>query len=146
MLRQILTVLALVQACDAFMLQPAARSPVAASLMSPASVALPGRAAIEMAAKKPVKKLVKKPVKKPVKKAVKKPVKKAVKKPVTRGVAGRTAREELGFIGSFGVNAVQDYGGGNGKVLFSPTFIAAAAAWVFVLARFVLFYGAFGDN
>merc|ERR1711907_314149 len=96
--------------------------------------------------KKPVRKPVKKAIKKPVKKAVNRPVKKAVKSKGTRFIQGsRTAREELGFIGGFGLNALQGYGGGNGQVLFSPAFIAAAGAWVFILFRFVLFYGAFGD-
>merc|ERR1719387_858914 len=108
-----------------------------------------------MAAKKPVKKPVKKPLKKPVKKPVKKVVaKKPVKRVVKKGLrkkglkegqvgllGGRALREEIPFFLTQASTAAKDYGGGNGQVLFSPTFIAAAAAWVFIVLRYTIFYG-----
>ena len=113
-------------------------------------------------AKKPVKKVAKKPVKKVAKKPVKKVAKKAVakkavaKKPVKRGGGRASANAAPGRaqiylgeakkLGSFGAKAALDYGGGNGQVLVSPTFLAAAAAWAFILLRFVLFYGSFDSG
>lgn len=89
-------------------------------------------------------------VSQPKKAAAKKP-KKVVKKPkkAVRGkpnAGQRGITEELGFIANFGLGAVKDYGGGNGNVIFTPTFAAAAAVWLFILFRFVLFYGAFGGD
>ena len=133
-----------------------------------ADVTMMARAPPKKVAKRPVKKVVKKVVKKPVKKvAPKKPVKKvapkksvkkvAPKKAVVPGRRGANVGAQRGSgrasiyineakkIGAFGADAALNYGGGNGKVLVSPTFLAAAAVWAFILLRFVLFYGAFGD-
>ena len=94
-----------------------------------------------------VKKVVKKPIKKVVKKVApkKKVVKKIAPKGGKRGTSKPTASEEFGRIGALAGSAITGYGGGNGAAALSPTVLAGVAAWVFVLFRFVLFYGAFGD-
>ena len=76
-----------------------------------------------------------KPVKKVVKKVVKKPVKKPTK---ATAVGSRTLSEEVSLLAGFGLGGLKGYGGGNGEILFSPTFIATAGAWVFILLKFVL--------
>ena len=50
------------------------------------------------------------------------------------------------FIGNFAGDAVKGYGGGNGEALFSFPVVAGVTVWILILLRFVLFYGAFGDN
>ena len=93
------------------------------------------------AAKKVVKKVAKKPVKKVAKKVVKKTIKKVAKKPVKKGVkkaAQLGNGYDVGILANYGLDGLKGYGAGNGEVLFSPGFIATAAAWVFVLFKFVL--------
>ena len=102
---------------------------------------------VKKVVKKPIKKVVKKPIKKVVKKPFKKPVKKIAKK-VVRGGRGTkpTFSEEAGKIGSLAGSAITGYGGGNGAALFSSPVIIGVTAWILILLRFVLFYGAFGDD
>merc|ERR1719324_413191 len=156
-----LAFVALAATCDAFLLQPATRAPAVRAAMSTAAVGMPRADGLAMMAvkkplKKPVKKVAKKVVaKKPVKKAVaKKPVKKVVaKRGGSRSLAGgqvgllggRPLREEIPFFLNQAGGAINDYGGGNGGVLFSPAFLVAAVAWVGILLRYVIFYGAFSE-
>jgi hypothetical protein len=102
----------------------------------------------------PAKRVVKKPVKKAVKRVVKKPIKKAApakRNPFSSGggvsaARGGSGKSEIGKLATNTISAVKGYGGGNGEVLFNPTTAAAIVAWLLILARFVLFYGAFGGE
>merc|ERR1719359_32899 len=119
------------------------------------------RVAPKKPVKKPVKKVVKKvapkkvvkraaPAKKVVKKAVaKKPIKRVVGRKSNKQagklaegqvglLGGRALREEIPFFLNQAGTALGDYGGGNGQVLFSPTFLAAAVLWIGILLRYVL--------
>ena len=95
------------------------------------------------AVKKPIKKVAKKPVKKVVKKVVK-------KAPVRRGSAGVNnaarggGKGEVNKVLSFAGDAFGGYGGGNGAAAAgNPLIVGGVVAWVLVLLRYVLFYGAF---
>ena len=88
---------------------------------------------------------MKKVAKKPVKKAVKKAVKKVVRKPAKRSTEAAKGKSLVEIL-QFGGGAVTGYGGGNGAGLANPQTLAIIAAWVFVLLRFVIFYGVFGDE
>jgi hypothetical protein len=114
----------------------------------------PTRSPAKRVVKKAVKRVVKEPVKKAVKRVVKKPIKKAApakRNPFSSGggvsaARGGSGKSEIGKLATNTISAVKGYGGGNGEVLFNPTTAAAIVAWLLILARFVLFYGAFGGE
>jgi len=114
-------------------------------------------------ARKPAKKVVRKPIKKvkvvrkpakkvvrkPVKKAVaKKPVRKVVRKPIKRGSSTYinrggsytgSARADLNAAGALLSDVQQNFGG---QGLPAPA-IAGVAVWVYLILRYLIFYGLF---
>merc|ERR1719440_204593 len=135
--------------CDAFLVQPGARSIATRAAVAPATSA----PVMLFGSSKPAKKVAKKAkkvVKKPVKKVAKKVAKKVVKKAGFKGpAAAQPGSSPVALVGDFfstknwGVQAVTLLGNGEEVPVAGLAFVGV---WVLLVLRFTIFYGLFATE